>query len=263
MAGEGGEDSKAQRMPDDARLDRAVDPEYAAVSGAAIGSLILAAVAVAAFLPVPVDLPLPWTWFRLPLFLVLPLAAIALAMAAIRLIRRSEGTRIGIRLAQAALVLAIVETLGAAAFHTVRQYGHYTVQQALVGESRTDLQYVLDGDFEALFRKLVANDPSVAKAERQIRAWWRQTQTYMRSGGGDYFGRALQSCTRRVPETEEDGPYEIGFVSHRLMFADGALDVFFRYQLVDGQWQLTYANSQRKMLTIPKEGDKPKKRFEE
>ena len=117
---------------DDAHLDRVVEPEYASVSGAAIFALVLAAISVVAFLPVPADLPLPWTWLRLPLLLIVPLAAAGAAAAARRSIRRSEGTRTGMRVAQIALTLALVVTVGAGAMHGVRQVRRHQLLVSLI-----------------------------------------------------------------------------------------------------------------------------------
>jgi len=249
--------------PQEAYLDRVVEPEYASISAAAIGALVLAGISVLAFLPVPADLPLPLTVFRFPILLVLPLATLVFAAAAMRGIRRSEGTKIGLGLAQAALILAVVETLGAGALHGARQYHDYSLQQSLVREADVRLGYVLDDQSEPLYQELFRNSPELAKYESELRRLWQDIQAYMHTRGGDYFGRRLQQTHIGWADDPAGGQVEIGVAIFRLRFREGAMDITFRFRLEDGRWQLTDFRPSFGVMDFPDDDETPKKRFDE
>lgn len=253
---------------DDAHLDRLVEPEYAAVSGAAIFALVLAAVSVVAFLPAPLDLPLPMTWLRLPILLVLPLTAIAASLAAWRSIRRSEGTRTGLRLAQAALALALVATLGSGAMHAVGQVHRYELQRSLVEVANGYLQRVLTDQPDIIFGDLVRNGVAPLDEKPNYLNAWKTAQYYMHEGSGDYYGLRLekagafvQSVAPKDRPGEEEILQDFGEVIYRLQYAKGAIDLRFGFRLVEGQWKLINFN-QGFALELPKDGAQPKKRFE-
>jgi len=255
--------TSSSQPPAEAYLDRMVEPEYASISSGAIGALVLAGVAVLAFLPLPAYLPLPFTVFRFPILLVLPLVAIPFALAAMRSIRKSEGTRVGLGLAQAALILAVVETLGAAALHGTQQYHEYALQESLVREAETHLQCVLGDRPDDLFTELVANDPEWTKHEQGYRRLWRNVQAYLHQTGGDYFGRRLQQTRIRAPGSAEQGQFTMGVAIHRLRFREGAMDLVFRFHLVGRQWKLVDVSPTGGVMEFPDDNEKPKKRFEE
>jgi len=249
--------------PPEAYLDRVVEPEYASISAAAIGALVLAGISVLAFLPVPANLPLPLTAFRFPILLVLPLTTLVFAAAAMRSIRKSEGTKVGLGLAQAALILAVVELLGAAALHGARQYHDYSLQQSLVREAEVRLGYVLDDQPAPLYAELLRNSPGLAQYETELRRLWQRTQRYMHATGGDYFGRRLQQTRIRAPDSPEEGPFEIGIAIFRLRFREGAMDIMFRFRLEEDQWKLTDFRPAGGVMDFPDDDETPKKRFEE
>ena len=253
---------------DDAPLDRLVEPEYAAISGAAIFALVLAALSVAAFLPAPLDLPLPMTWLRLPILLILPLTAVALALAARRSILRSEGTRTGLGLAQAALALALLITLGAGAMHGFGQVRRYQLQRALVEVAEAYLQHVLTDKPDIVFGDLVRNGAVTLDDKPGFLQGWKTAQYYMHEGSGDYYGRRLEKAgatVQSVAPKDKPGEEEIledfGEVIHRLQFAQGAVDLRFGFRLVDGQWKLVTYN-QGFSREFPKDDTRPKRRFD-
>lgn len=248
----------------DARLDRAVEPEYAAVSGWAIVALILAGIAVVAFAPTPAYLPLPGTWIRFPLLLALPLAAIGVALGAARDIRRSEGTKVGLTLARAALVLALVTALGAGVFHGLRQYQEYTLHRTLVERGDEVLQWVIDNEKQAVFQTMLANDPGWAEHRGAFDRQWDFLQRYLRDPalGGQYYGRFVQQTTILPPTEPDDPPFDRGRVVHRFRMGNGAMDVLIHFLHVDGQWKLVRVLPSTGALVFPKDNETPKPRFE-
>ena len=94
-------------LPSDVRLDRATDPEYAAVSVRAVLGLILSGLGVSAFI-------LPW-----PL-VAAPVAGALLSAWGLAEVRRSEGVLTGRRLAMAGMVLGAALALLASAWHVTR-----------------------------------------------------------------------------------------------------------------------------------------------
>lgn len=250
------------QAPDDAHLDRVVEPEYAAISANAIGALVLAGIAAVAFLPLPVDLPLPGTWMKFPVLLALPLATIPYALAAIRGIRNSEGTRVGLGLAHAALVLAVVIVLGAGTVHALRIRRHHTIEQSLVHAADPLLQAVIDDDFQSLFDNLARGNPEIAKRRAGYQNLWRHIQAYLHTDGGDYYGRHLRLTQILPPENPELPPYDRGDVVHRFRFTEGAMDIAFQFWRVDGTWTVMGFYAKGQLVDYPKPGETPAKRFD-
>lgn len=254
---------------DEARLDRVVEPEYASISARAILALVLAGIAIVAFLPMPAYLPLPWVWFKLPLLVIIPLAVIPFAVSAVRDVRRSEGTKVGLGLAQAALVLAVGVALGASVFHGIRQWHEYTLERSLVSAADPYLEAVIENDFDAMFGELARNNPVAAEDRSGFRRLWDYVQDYLRKTGGEYYGRELRPTTIipagpvEGPEGESAGqPYDEGRVVHRFMMAEGAMDVVFRFWHVASQWKLVGFDARGHLLEYPDPTDRPKRRFE-
>jgi hypothetical protein len=255
---------------DDAHLDRVVEPEYASVSGAAIFAVVLSAISVVAFLPVSADLPLPWTWLRLPLLLTVPLAAVGVALAARRSIRRSEGTRTGLRVAQIALVLALVITVGAGTMHGIRQVRRHQLLVSLIEKADGYLQSVLNDQPEAIFSDLVVNGARSPKDRPGYVDSWRMAQREFHGGSGEYYGRKLQQAVPIMraagakggpDENQEEVEQDTGLVTHRLLFANQAIDMQFLFVLVEGQWKLVSFGF-APVSEWPKAGQQPKKRFD-
>ncbi len=87
----------------DEELDRATDPEYAAVSPMAIFGLVLSVGGIAAFFVAPL--------------VALPVVGLIVSLAAAQRIRRSEGVLTGLQLAQAGIAVGAALALASAAYH--------------------------------------------------------------------------------------------------------------------------------------------------
>jgi hypothetical protein len=87
----------------DGQLDRAIDPEYAAVSPLAVAGLVLSIAGLGAFLAVPL--------------IAAPVAGVMLSLLALRKIRRSEGVLTGRRIAKVGLIVGSILAVLAAGFH--------------------------------------------------------------------------------------------------------------------------------------------------
>jgi len=268
--------------PDEAHLDRAVEPEYAAVSIAAIAALVLAVVGLVAFKPSQPPLPLASRgWFQLPILLLIPVAAVAVALGSLRSIRRSEGTKAGQPLALAALVLALATAAGSTGFHAVRQYREHERMQSLVAASSYWLDLLLREHYRTVFDELVRSHPlDNGEAEKIFPGWEKRVRGYL-FDGGDYYGRRLQDTNIAEPSEEELGtqvewyrhhsesfgaipsppPYDAGVAIHRLKFKESGVDIPFVFWWVDGRWRLINV-SPRPALVFPEPGEAPKKRFE-
>ena len=96
-------ESAIPEPPADGQLDRATDPEYAAICTKAVLALAFSIVGVAALLVAP--------------FIVLPLAGLVLGLIALRQIKRSEGVLAGRGIALAAIGAGAAVALAASAYH--------------------------------------------------------------------------------------------------------------------------------------------------
>jgi len=253
-------------LPDSSHLDRAVEPEYASVSVAAIAALALAALGLTALLPVDVTLALFPGWFQVPLLIFIPLGTIPFALAVMRSIRRSAGTKVGLPLAQAALVLALLATVGSAALHGARQYREHRLLETLVEDSDRYLESLLKGDYRSVFDELARNNPPPGSLEEQFEFWKKNFDDFLYKGG-DYYGRTLSTSQRFPPERPEDPPGGLGLVVYKFRFSEGILNIRFIFRLDDGQlfgpygWKLMAVRPER-AYEFPEADEKPKKRFE-
>lgn len=246
--------------PDEAHLDRAVEPEYAAISGWAVFSLILAAIGALSLLPAAYQpyLPLPLVRYRLPILIIIPLAAAVLALGAMRTIRRSGGTRVGLQPARIALVLSLLFIAGSLCYHGLHQRSELLLQDQLQATSADDLQCLLTGRFDELIDRLTANGGNLPRSRPQ---WIAQTQ-FLLNNGGDYYGRKLQVLDMQPVEVAPEQTQLGGRAIYRLSFKDWNLDLRLQYVRANDQWKLVAAESTGNPLSAPREGAKAKKRFE-
>lgn len=249
-------------LPDDARLDRAVEPEYASVSGLAIFALLLATVGVVAFLPLPAGLPLPMTWFRLPILLLVPLTTLPFSVAAIRQIRSSAGTKVGIALAHSALALSLIFAIGAGTVHGLSQWEHHKRQQTLVSAAGGILSAILNNQPDTVLATLIQSGVVTPADRGRFLIHWKQTQ-HLLHRGGEYYGRKLNQIGAYKQDTkdESEARYDIGVVVYRLQFKRAALDLKFRFSLIEEQWKLV-GITESQALVLPDDDAKPKRRFE-
>jgi len=204
-------------LPSDSELDRATDPEYAAISTMAVIATVLAVAGVSAFLAVPL--------------IAVPLVALVLGAAALRKIRRSGGTLTGAWLAIGAIVL------GGAVF--VVTGGRTAVEWRSQGQVNTELRTrslaAIDTMIAGDYGKIWAETPE------DYRKRWPSGAEGIRSefsplfdGAGKLVSRTLKSLMvkhddkgRPVAQAEVYAEFE-----HRYL----NFDVWFRLT-PDGAWQ--------------------------
>ena len=92
-----------QQLPPDGQLDRAMDPDYAAISTQAVLGLVFSLLGALAIL--------------IPPLVVLPLLGLVLGLVALRKIRRSEGVLAGRGIAVAASILGGLALVGSTSYH--------------------------------------------------------------------------------------------------------------------------------------------------
>jgi hypothetical protein len=110
----------------DGQLDRAIDPEYAAISTMAVVALGTSIAGAAAFLGAPL--------------VAVPLLGLVIGLAALRKIRRSQGVLAGRGVALAAVLVGGAVAAGAAAYHVQA----YLRTQAMLQSLETRAYAVVD-----------------------------------------------------------------------------------------------------------------------
>jgi hypothetical protein len=129
-----------RKVLSDGQLDRAIDPEYAAVSPMAIVGLALACAGIGAFFVPPLA--------------ALPLLGFVVSLAAWRHIRRSQGVLAGRSLAQVGMVLGAALTVTSVAFH-FEVYREQRQVYDLVGEKANDaVRSVLGRNYEKVYTSM-------------------------------------------------------------------------------------------------------------
>jgi len=253
-------DQRHNLGPDEAHLDRAVEPEYAAISGWAVFSLILAAIGAVALLPVDYQpyLPLPFVRYRLPILIIIPLAAAILALIARRGIRHSGGTRVGLQPARIALGLSLLFIAGALCYHGLLQRSELLLQDQLQTAIAGDLGDLLADRYDAVLDRLAANGGNVPRDRRQ---WIAQTH-YLLYNGGDYYDRKLMDLKTGWVDVAPEQKQLVGVAIYRLMFKEWSLDLRLQYVRVNDEWKLVSLEGSPNPMTAPKEGVQAKRRFE-
>ncbi len=253
-------DQRRKPGPDEAHLDRAVEPEYAAISGWAVFALILAAIGALALLPAAYQpyLPLPLVRYRLRILIIIPLASVLLALFAMRGIRTSGGTRVGLQPARIALGLSLLFIAGSLLYHGLHQRSELLLQDQLLASVNGDLGDLLADRYDALLDRLAANGGAVPHDRRQ---WIAQTH-YLLYEGGDYYSRKLQVLVMQPVEVAPEQTRLDGVAIYRLTFKNWNLDLRLQYVRVNDAWKLVAAEGSGNPLSAPLEGVQPKKRFE-
>ena len=121
----------------DGQLDRATDPEYAAVSPLAILGLVFSLAGIAAF-------------FKPPLVAV-PVVGLAVSLAAARRIRRSEGVLTGQSLAQVGIVLGAALALASAAYHVETFREERRTLHLVEAKANEAVQAIIDKDYRKVY----------------------------------------------------------------------------------------------------------------
>ncbi len=190
---------------DAAHRDRAVEPEYAAISGGAVAALVLAGVSVIALLPKQAPIPLPFgVRYRLPVLLLVPLAVIPFSLFVIRRIRNSAGTKVGMPLARAALALAGLVAVGSIAMHGLRQHREFELHDTLAEQAEVYLRRIFDEQYRAVYDAMAANYPELYPQEVPFEQWRRRTHRAL-YGAGDYYGKSVQRVLVQHPDEAEQG----------------------------------------------------------
>jgi hypothetical protein len=129
-----------QRLPPDGQLDRALDPEYAAISTAAVLGLVSGVAGLLSFVVLPL--------------VVLPAVGLALGLLAIRKIRRSEGILAGRGIAMAASVLGAFVLVGSTAYHAQGWLSERRVLEDLSNRSYDIMDDILAGRYAKVYNMI-------------------------------------------------------------------------------------------------------------
>jgi len=129
-----------KQLPPDGRLDRATDPEYAAISSLAVLGMAFSLLGVLAVLR--------------PEFIVLPAMGLVLGLAAVRKIRRSEGVLAGRGIAVGASLLGGLVLVGAASYHLHAWLSESRVYEDLSSRSLEITDDLLAGRYEKVYNML-------------------------------------------------------------------------------------------------------------
>ena len=119
-----------KQLPLNGQLDRAMDPEYAAISTMAVLGLASSLVGALAFM--------------LPPLIVLPAMGLVLGVLALRKIRRSEGVLAGRSIALAACIVGALVLAGSTAYHL-----HSWLSERQVLDDLTNRSYAITDDILA------------------------------------------------------------------------------------------------------------------
>jgi len=174
------------QTPNDSELDRATDPEYAAVSSGAVVGLVISALGVSAFLT--------------EAFVPAPAVGLVVSLAALRGIRRSRGVLTGRRLALAGAILGAALTVVAGGFHLIRWRQERQVLEDLEATACHIVDELVAGRYEEVYDMIPENF-----RERQAAspARFRTAMERLFRGGGKTLGRRL-SALRIIPTEQGD-----------------------------------------------------------
>lgn len=127
-------------LPQDGELDRATDPEYAAISTSAVIGLVLAVVGLAAFRSEPLT--------------VVPAAGLALSLLALRKIRLSAGVLTGRRIALVGAVLGGMITAVAGGQHAMARYEQHVTFATLESRANAVLDDMMAGRYQPVYDQM-------------------------------------------------------------------------------------------------------------
>lgn len=207
---------RPQRIPE-VELDRATDPQYAAVSTAAVLGVVIGALGVTAMLAAAL--------------LAVPALAILVSLLAWRQIRRSRGVLVGHRLALAGLLLGALTAALGAGYHGLAWYHEHQMLLGLQGRAVEVVDEMLADHYEQVFEQL----PEDFRRAQQSAEAFRRRMAPLFQGAGDFVRRDLQSL-QIVPTERGDtlAPAEVRVLFQRRILSVTAV---FR-QKEDGQWEL-------------------------
>jgi hypothetical protein len=163
---------------DDGVLDRATDPEYAAISLMAIMGLVLSMAGLAAFF--------------VPPMIMIPLLGFLVSLAAWRRIRRSQGVLAGQSLARAGMVLGAAMTLTSAALHLELYREERQVYNLVADEARDAVQAIRERNFGKVYTSMP--DDFRARQATSVQAFGEGFDAWLKDAG-DFKEQNLLSLT--------------------------------------------------------------------
>jgi len=216
------------------QLDRATDPEYAAVYPLAAVALIVAALGGAAFLAPPL--------------VAVPVVAIVMGLAALRKIRKSQGVLAGRKLALAGLVFGIATAALGGGYHLSIYLGEQRTLEDLKTQAFETIDEILAGRYEKVFESLP--DDSV---QRKVgRESFCKVISRLFEGGGNLVERDLM--TLQILPTERG--VLVAPADMRVTLEARILQVTLWFRLEeDSGWELVGVGGQETLESIAKYGD--------
>lgn len=202
----------------DGGLDRATDPEYAAISTKAVLALVLSLAGAGAFLAAPM--------------LVLPMMGLVLGFAALRQIRRSEGVLAGRGIALGAVAAGTAVLVAATAYHAGAWLEEDRMFSALESRSYEITDDIIADRYAEVYAMMPEEFRGQAGAGPEP---FRARMAPLLKGAGSVLRRSLVSL--QVHQTESGqtlAPAEMRVELERryLQFT-----IWFQ-QMPDGQWEL-------------------------
>ena len=129
-----------KQLPLDGQLDRALDPDYAAISTLAVLGLASSVLGMLSFVALSLT--------------VLPAIGLALGLLALRKIRRSEGILTGRGIAMAASVLGALVLVGSSGYHLQGWLSEHRVLEDLSNRSYEITDDILAGRYEKVYNMI-------------------------------------------------------------------------------------------------------------
>jgi len=209
--------NRERRLPSDGELDRATDPQYAAISTMAVIAVLLGLAGIVALLARPL--------------IAVPILALVLGLAALRKIRRSDGVLAGARLAIASIVLGAAFALAAGGTAAMDWWSARHADEELHARAFAVIDAMLAGDYGKIWADTPADYrprwPSGAKGIRDEFA-------PLFDGAGQLVSRTLKSLLmipggrdRPIARAEVYVEFERRYLN---------FEVWFR-PAPDGKWQ--------------------------
>jgi hypothetical protein len=217
----------------EAELDRATDPEYAAVSTGAVIGLLLGLAGFSSVLAVP--------------FVAVPVLGLILCVAALRKIRRSRGVLTGRRLAIAGIVLGAA----AAALGAGRHASLWLGERRMLGHLQAQALEIADDLLADRYDKVFERLPEDFRARDKGPEAFRKRFLPLLDGAGPLVRRdllTLQVITNEKGETL--APAEVRVELEKRIVE---VDLWFRLA-DDGRWELVGVGGEETFESVTRFG---------
>jgi hypothetical protein len=206
------------KLPSDAELDRATDPEYAAISTMAIIALIVGGAGVFALI------------FQAGPLVIIPVVALVLGVAALLKIRRSDGVLTGAKLA----IIAIVLGGGLAIVSGGRLAVTWWTERQINADLKQRAMEIVDAMIAGEYGKVWNETPAGYRSQFGPGIKGLQDRFAPQfQGAGNMVSRELKSLTWRQ---SNEGAYIVRsevYVEFERRYLD--VEVWFRL-MPDGKW---------------------------